>query len=96
MAGRVDERQLHAVVDDCGLFRVNRDSALLLERMEVEMRIARVDAAELSDCARAEQQRFYERCFSRVDVGEYADDRAFDRCLLFRRLCGRLNCDEYL
>ena len=78
MPRRVDECQLGAVELNGCLFRVDRDATSPLEFVEIEMRIAGIDAAQFAHCARAKQQRLDERRLARINVGKYPDYSAFD------------------
>lgn len=63
-----------AVVEH-GLRRENRDAALALDRVSVQMRIAIVHAATLANAARVEQHGLGQRGLAGIDMRQDSNDR---------------------
>ena len=75
MAGSIHEHDVGIAVVEHGLRRENRDAALALDRVSVQMRIAIVHAATLANAARVEQHGLGQRGLAGIDMRQDSNDR---------------------
>ena len=74
MAGRIEHHEMHARPVEMRLLGKDRDTALALHGIGIEMRVALVHAPLPTDGARAVEHGFRQRGLARVDVGDETDD----------------------
>ena len=75
MAGSIHEHDVGIAVVEHGLRRENRDAALALDLVSVQMRIAIVHAATLANAARVEQHGLGQRGLAGIDMRQDSNDR---------------------
>ena len=77
MPRRINEHDVGIAMVEHGLRRENRNAALALDRVSVQMRIAIVHAAALANATRVEQHGLGQRCLAGIDMRQDSNDRLF-------------------